>query len=318
MRHPEQSRGARSGGEARTRAVRCLAALTIGLLHAAGTSGAQEVVLRYRPGRIGTQMKLVVWTDATSTIVAGEAASEAITLEFSGLTGLTHRLRAVRGDTSVIAVSWDSVRLQMRPLGEPWRELPDSRRTARTAELTVNRLLAITAMDAPGMHPTADRNALQWFRGLAGGYEIVLPEEPVSPGTTWQGVIYAPVDPAMVPVSELQIDPGLVEIARLAAHVVFTADSVVPRGADTLVVIGLGGPLAPLSLASPAEVSAGTVTVTGALSGTLMWSTGWNGFVAGGVRSVTEARLRPPGVEPVPPPSVTVRADVTRRFQLRP
>jgi hypothetical protein len=277
---------------------------------------AQEVSLRYRPARVGVQYRVITWSEATTIIDETETpTSGAITLELSAIAGTTQRLAATQGGRYLIQVTRDSVRGRMRPAGGVWRDLADTARRSRVARVTVDERLAIRGVAAAADEMVEPR-ALRWARGLVGGYELVLPEAPVAVGATWNADVTFPLDPAVVPAAEIDVDPALAAEAYLTAHATFTADSIVPRGADTLVYATLSGQLAPLTLASPAEVSRGSLTVTGALGGTLIWSTGWRAFVAGALRTITTTRLVAPGIETQP--TLFIRADVSQRFQLRP
>ena len=62
----------------------------------------------------------------------------------------------------------------------------------------------------------------------------------------------------------------------------------------------------------------GTVTVSGATAGSAIWSTGWNAYVAGAVRTAVRIQVRVGTFGQEQTSTLRLDTDSTIRFQLRP
>jgi len=285
-------------------------AVTLGLvLSLGGPLLAQTpITLRFHPDP-GVRLHTVVTTDGTATIVEqGAPDGSGIALQFRRREALT--LRAVRPDPNGVVgeVTHDSVTSRARPAGGLWEGVEAETLPAVTGQAVIGEHFVLqTLLD--GVVRT----------GLIGGFDIALPAGAVDRGSRWETDIGMPVYGRTMVLSELNLGNQFRIDERLVAHAEFLVDSVVPRNADTLVYINVSAQVIPRTMTSAAEASAGSVSASGALGGSLIWSTGWSTFVSGAMRSIIVLRIRygmPSREDTVVP--LEAHMDGTTQFQLRP
>jgi hypothetical protein len=105
---------------------------------------------------------------------------------------------------------------------------------------------------------------------------------------------------------------------EVLARSTITLDSLVVRPTDTLAYLRVQGSFLP---AGPTEGEVGDAMlagITGAFGGSYIWSTGWNAFVSGALR--TRATLTMERSEEIEQTvlEVTLSIDHSTRFQVRP
>lgn len=285
------------------------------LLLIPAAAAQQGFLLRYQP-KLGRSLYTVSWTDLSVTIadvVPGAdgtlAVTDSVTTEFSTLQSVTEQVVESRDVGYAVYRTLDSTRARMRPLGGAWTELPDDAEPPAALVVLDDRLRVVEFTPGAG-----DALALERLRSAIGGFELTLPADPVTPGASWTAELALPYSSP----------PGLEEEALRAlegAELVFGAparlDSLAVRGADTLAYLDVHGSFAPVTVTGAPEAAAGKAVVSGALSGRLVWSTGWGAFVAGSSRTVLLVQ-----VDAATPQrgraGVRVRFDRITRFQVRP
>jgi hypothetical protein len=136
--------------------------------------------------------------------------------------------------------------------------------------------------------------------------DLTLPGRWVRPGERWLQMLDIPLSGVVARGAGPLPDESL--LARTDVRV----DSIVARPSDTLAYVSLGGVFEPQRSA----VDPG-VRYDGTVSGSLIWSTGWSGWVSGASRVVVRARLRGQREGQMGEGEVTVRLESTTRYQAR-
>lgn len=184
----------------------------------------------------------------------------------------------------------------------------------RRTELPVGRAVWSARVDRQFMPmPPSNADTDSAFAGAAGGLpRISLPGAMVSPGERWRGE-------AAIPLA-FEIPDGLGGrmAVWLQATTISQLDSMAVRGADTLAYITMRGQLTPTQTSSSIDIGGGPAPVEswGELSARLIWSTGWNAFVSGVIRTQVNQRLEAAlgsGVE-----DARIAGVLTSRFRVAP
>jgi hypothetical protein len=265
------------------------------------------VEMRFTPD-LGVRLHSVVTTEGSALIQEqGAPEGSGISMQYRRREAIT--LQAVRdgGSGLVVDVTHDSVASRGRPAGGLWQGIDSETLPAASARALLDPRLQVQSI-VEGTLRT----------GLVGGFDITLPVGPVGAGGQWEAEIGLPVHGRAMVRTELGLDDRLRIDGRLRATATFVIDSVVPRNTDTLVYLSVSGQVTPRTMVDAAEASNGSVRATGALGGSLIWSTGWKSFVSGAIRSIVVLGVRygPPGQSNTVP--IEVRLDGTTQFQLRP
>ncbi len=138
---------------------------------------------------------------------------------------------------------------------------------------------------------------------LTGVPDLVFPDHPVRAGEGWSVSHRVPLGGSVSAVSD--------QLRRsLAARTAVTVDSVVARANDTLAYLSLRGTLGPEQARTPTIGE-----YRGGISGTLVWSSGWRGFVSGATR--LRVRIVPPGEDGTPQRARELMLETTVRHQIR-
>jgi hypothetical protein len=277
---------------------------------------AQSLLLRYRP-QAGSSVQTLVRTEASTTFGAGTVAApllDSLFFETAILTSVTQRVVGHRADQVVVDMSLDSIRARMRLEGGAWRTMTDSATVQGTLRVaTDDRLRVREARPLPGGTLTAVQRQL--LRGLAGGMELAFPENPVSAGESWSADVVIPLDVPLEYGPETGIGAAQLGDSVLVVRTTVTLDSVVPRATDTLGYLRVRGSVLPAEVTTPDEAMQSAARVTGRLGGSVVWSTGWNAFVTGAIRTVATAQIRAPAAPEIG--SYVVKLDAVSRFQVR-
>ena len=280
---------------------------------------AQEsILMRYRP-QPRTRMHTLWRTISRNTLregAPGVPALDSIMVETHTLTSLTTNVREAQFTRFVVDVTHDSTRARTRATGGAWRDIPELKRRTMTAQITVDdRLRVLDAKRTRG--DTLTLSEEQQMRAFLSGLEFALPEQPVTVGDTVTSDIVLQVDRPLgfgsaTPMLEyFQTEPEIVVRSTL------TLDSLLPRDLDTLAFLTVRGQFVPTEVDASTEEVYVAVTVTGAFGGSLIWSTGWNAFVSGAVRTRTTQAVE---YDPLQPGDVamTMEMDRSTSFQVRP
>jgi hypothetical protein len=278
----------------------------------ASTEAQESMQLRYRPSP-GAVVHTLWWFDVTSSLADGRG--DDLTIEASGLRSMTQRVVDAAGNRRIVEVTRDSLRLRRRPAGGLWTVIADSGQSQATARLEVDDRLRVQRFEllAPNETGSARTGTL---RAFAAGFELSFPDEPQAPGATWTADVVIPFDEPIGIEEEPGIAAWLAQASDIVARSTVTLDSIVVRSTDTLAYLQVRGTFLPTTLASAGEVAAGRARLGGAFGGRLIWSTGWQAFVAGALRY--QVRMSTFSGRPeAEVPRLVLDADISTRFQVR-
>ncbi len=217
-------------------------------------------------------------------------------------------LELAEGGT-VLHMAYDSVRARIRSDGGAWREfdVPDADSAWLQAGIDDQMRISGTRSGPPLPAVTGLVDILTGVPGL------VLPDHPVQIGGAWM------VDSELTERVAVSVPREVGELPSLTFSTRITLDSTVQRTQDTLGYFTVSGFLRPTSEADVRDLQAEGLEVSSEMTGQLVWSTGWHGFVSGANRvtmEITKSRYsEAPTIERVEP-ELVVR--VTTRFQVRP
>ncbi len=269
----------------------------------AAPAEAQEYTFRYAPSipvRTLTEIR-------TEMILVGlPAVPDGARLEREERVSATQSAVAANGAWS-LTLSVDSVRARDRLDEGPWRDVSERERDGLRVRVTVNDRFGVMGMAAHGQDAA---DALRFLGAGVLGLGFAFPEAPVAVGGSF------PVGGRLIFRAELGPEFGLPVSEPMAGDVVMTLDSVSTVTGDELAFLRFTGAFEPRMIASDSEGEARQSTFTGAFAGVLIWSAGWNAFVAGNSRVRLEGRIRaetPAGVA-----DATITWDATSAHQVRP
>lgn len=281
-------------------------------------SAQQSILLRYRP-QPRTRLHTLWWSELTSTIregAPGVPALDSITVEATTLHSYTSTVVGTRITSAVLQVSHDSTRARARVPGGAWRDLPDERARRSSARIVVDDRLRVTDVEVLDEDTLTNRE-LQQYRAVASGLEFALPEGAVAEGDSWASDIVVALTRPLGLEGEAVLEGMPVEPEVLARSTI-TLDSLVIRPTDTLAYLRVQGSFLPPTVVEGEAASALLVDITGAFGGSFIWSTGWNAFVSGALRTrATVTMERSEEVEQTLL-EVTLSMDHSTRFQVRP
>jgi len=281
-------------------------------------SAQQSILLRHQP-QPRTRLHTLWWSELTSTIregAPGVPALDSITVEATTLHSYTTSVVGTRITSSVLRISHDSTRARSRVPGGPWRDLGDERARSSTARVVVDDRLRVTDVEVLEGDSLTNRE-LQHYRAFASGLEFSLPEGPVAEGDTWAADIVVALTRPLGLEGEGVLEGMPVEPEVLARSTI-TLDSVVARPTDTLAYLRVQGSFLPEAAAEGEAMSASLVGITGAFGGSFIWSTGWNAFVSGALRTRSTLTMERSEEMEQTIVEVTLSMDHSTRFQVRP
>ncbi|MFQ5702599.1 MAG: hypothetical protein ACE5HT_01100 [Gemmatimonadales bacterium] len=207
--------------------------------------------------------------------------SDTVRVVATRLESLTEEITAVAGDRYSVRLTYDSVRARLRPAGGTWKILDPGPREEATVRVVLGPTMQVLAsaeyIDQPNVN-VSDSEAL---RGMAGGFQLSLPDTLVAVGGSWTAELKYPI----TVLASVAGDLGVPNTGELMSLATVTLDSVTARGTDRLSYMTVRGRFHPTRIESSAQ-DAGVADVAGSLVATLIWSSGWNAYVSGGVRMV--------------------------------
>ncbi len=284
------------------------------LLVTPAVEAQQTISLRYAP-QVGQYAQTVWWFDVTGTVNDARPGSVNWAVETTGLRSLTHRVTEVDGDRRVLEVTRDSVRVRTRPIDGVWTSVTDTGGRRPRARLVLDERLRVITVQALESD-TETQAAPDGFRAFATGFELALPDRPVSVGQRWAADIVLRLDEPTGFEEEPGVSTWLHRVGDLVVRSTFTLDSLVDRGADTLAFLQVQGTFLPTTIASAVEAAEGRARVSGAFAARMIWSTGWNAFVSGAMRSqVLMATFV--GTPQNEAPELSLTLVTSNRFQVR-
>jgi hypothetical protein len=216
--------------------------------------------------------------------------------ESAHLGGMTQVVVALRPGGAVLHLAFDSLRSRARAGAGAWHERVVDPTDRLWVQVHLDRRLRRVATPGGADHPGADL-LVQLVTGIA---DLALPDRAVAGGDRWEQQLGVPLATAPEDL------PHGTAPATTRVDVTVTVDSVVPRASDTLAYLGVRGAVAD-------DGGDEALAVGGELSGELIWSTAWRGFVAAATR--TRVELAPRTAE-TPPRQLVI--ETTLRSSVRP
>lgn len=247
-----------------------------------GGLGAQAADLELA-GRVGPPVRTITAWRGTMVFreinEAGQPVGDSVVGEMTASAGITHQVVAAEGGSRVVELRYDSLKSRVRLLGQAWKERAPQA-TGRPIRLTVDKRLEIeSGADALPADPAAGAGILSW-NGVA------LPGRVVAPGDTWTVSVTYRLPAELAQLLEITLPDSLPAAAAV------TLDSVAARGADTLAYLTVKHPIGPVTLPASDAGDSATVELAGSEAASLVWSTGWNAYVAGAGQARVIGRLR--------------------------
>jgi hypothetical protein len=244
------------------------------------------------------------------TVLPGiQGLVDTLTVEALRLESMTQYVDAGDADRYLVELHYDSLRSRMRPVGGTWRDLRASEKETAVARVLLDdqmRVLAAEFADKP--HLQASRAHMT--RGLAGGVQTILPEEPITQGVPWSADVVFPLSP----LRSVGQEEGVPDDGELRSRANAMLDSAVSRGRETLYYMTIRGSFMPAEFSSTVGDQATTVSVGGSVAAMMIWSSTLNTFVSSATRVAIEMPVRDPDS---PNSSSRVKFDITTFTQVR-
>lgn len=283
----------------------CLAALW----HPGVAESQMGEALRFDP-RQNSLIHMVSRSEIEMMLMAGDG-SDTVTVEATRLESFTAEIVAVAPGRYSVRLMYDSVRARLKPVGGTWRIVEPGPRDALVARVVLGSRMQVLAPAEYIDEPNVDVSNAEALRGLAGGFQLSLPDLSVSTGSSWTTHLRYPV----TVLASVGGNQGAPTSGELLSDAMVSLDSVVRRGTDKLSYMTVRSRFEATRLESTAGSDSGYVEVGGGLIATLIWSSRWSAYVSGAVRVAVNLVFR---AEP-DPTAVTsrLRFDITTRFQVR-
>lgn len=265
-------------------------------------AGQGQLLLRYDPVRDAA-------THTVFQTVTRVTTAEGRVFETADLGSMRAIPLQLEEGGTVVHMAYDSVRARVRSGSGSWREFEVPGSDSVWFQANVSERLSVSATSS-GTSIPALTGLLGILTGLPG---LALPELPVRLGGGWM------VDSEMPERVSSLVPKEIGEINSLSFLTRITLDSINQRAQDTLGFFSVSGFARPIAEVDERALLADGLTVSGELTGQLVWSKGWNGFVSG-ARRITLAITKSgsagiPTIERIER-NLTVHA--TTRFQVRP
>ncbi len=225
--------------------------------------------LAFDPG--GRLLRLTVESKGEMVLVGIPGMPDSAVVETFALAGVTLRAERIGGDRFSFDVTYDSLRARYRTGADLWIDGQLAFTTPVTIGFTTDRQMMLSAPIYSGDSATAE-NA----RSGIGAPHFVLPSDPIDIGGPWRSEVLLPF------AAEIPGTPGGIVTATLNAPAIGLLDSIVPRGADTLLYLTARGQFLPVTVNSTVALGGlpATAELWGQFTSRLIWSTGWNAFVS--------------------------------------
>ncbi|UCF40421.1 MAG: hypothetical protein JSW43_11920 [Gemmatimonadota bacterium] len=235
-----------------------------------GLAAQDSLLLRYHPvAGVKVHRVFQSHTRITGVGAAGEAAGPA--REAADLGGVTEVALPGPDGALIVHLAYDSLRARMREGDESWREYEVTALDSLWLQVSLDSRMRVVEATAGGDRPGSG----MLLHLLTGAPGMELPGGWLRQGQYWSSrlefqlgelVGHAPVEAPS---------------ALLGMEMDFRLDSLTARDQDTLAYIRYSGALTPTTLR---REDGSTHQFAGATMGTLVWSTGWRGWVAAAVR----------------------------------
>lgn len=257
-------------------------ALMMVVAGAAPLAGQDAYAFRYAPAT-GAAVRTLTEMRTITTFTGFPALPDGSTLEEERRVYGHHVVQAEDEGGWLVAAEIDSIRGRRRLEAEPWRDLRDSTLVGRTAVARLTSQFAVAGFRTAA--PT-DGEVFRPVGAMIAGLDFAFPGEPVTVGQAFPtgGRIHLRVTASP--------ETGVAVDETVFGDLVLTLDSVVRTGVDTLAYLRFGGALTPRTTSPGGEGGAATAgSFTGSFAGRLIWSSGWDAFVAGVARVRVEGRV---------------------------
>lgn len=246
-----------------------LAALAV-LVLPPRAAAQDSLQLRYHPVP-GVKVHRVFQTH-TRIVGVGETGDPAGPVrEAADLGGMTEVALAGPEGKLIMHLAYDSLRARMREGDEPWSEYEVAPLDTLWLQVHLNDRMQVVDPTAGGDRPGSGM-LVHLLTGVPG---MELPQGWLREGQYWSSRLEFPLG-ELVGHAPVQAPSAL-----LAAETDFRLDSLTVRAQDTLAYVRFSGALTPSTLRRP---DGSTLRFAGATTGTLVWSTGWRGWVAAAAR----------------------------------
>lgn len=252
--------------------------IVVMLLGCASVAQAQApVLLRYQPSQ-GTSVRTVLGARGTIVfreITGGVPTTDSVVGEMTRLAGVTKRVLQVQDRDRMLEVTYDSLRIRARLLGQSWKEsaLPAAERGPFTVQMDDRARWSGTT--APSLE------TLKEWQG------VEFPEEPITPGGTWSYPAAYRLPTELGALLEITVADSLEGTTSI------TLDSVVVRAPnDSLMYLRVDKTLGPITLPAIDAGDSAVIDLAGTQAGTLIWSTAWQSFASGATQTRINGKLR--------------------------
>lgn len=270
---------------------------------------AQSVLPRFDP-----EIRTRVVTVSFSTMVishedAAVTASGLDTVFLRLQEGVTRFIDAVDRGTYSVFLQYDSSHAWRRMEGGLWLPVEAGERERASVRALMDGRMRVTSaefVDYP--HLAAPQSEM--LRGMAGWLQFALPDSAVRIGDSWKGELRM----SLTALERAKGDIAIPAVGEVATHMSTTVDSVWVHGVDTVAFLTLQGRFSPQSGGVAARVDGRTALARGSVSATMAWSSSWDAYVSGAVRSVIHVEWSQAGDRR---PLSRIRIDVTTQFQVR-
>ncbi len=208
-------------------------------------------------------------TRVTDIDAAGEVAGPS--REAADLGGMTEVALPGPEGALIVHLAYDSLRARVREGEDPWREYQVAALDSLWIQVRMDSRMHVVEATAGGDRPGSGM-LVHLLTGVPG---MELPRAWLRPGDYWEARLEYPLGELVgrAPVGA----PSAV----LGAEMVFRLDSLSARAQDTLAYIRFSGPFTPATLR---RQDGATLQFAGATTGSLVWSSGWRGWVSAAVR----------------------------------
>ena len=190
--------------------------------------------LAFDPG--GRSLRLSVESKGEMVLVGMPGTPDSTVVETFALGGVTQRAERIGGDRLSFDLTYDSLRIRHRTGAESWIDGQLAFTTPVTIGFTTDRRMMLSAPIYSG-----DATAAEHARSGIGAPHFVLPRDPVDIGGPWRSEVLLPF------AAEIPGTPVGIVTATLDGPAIGLLDSIVPRGADTLLYFAARGQFLPVT-----------------------------------------------------------------------
>lgn len=235
-----------------------------------GLAAQDSLLLRYSPVP-GVKVHRVFQSHTRITGVGATGEAAGPVREAADLGGMTEVALPGPDGELIMHLAYDSLRARMREGGESWREYEVASLDSLWLQVHLDSLMHVVEATAGGDRPGSGM-LVHLLTGLPG---MELPRAWLHEGDYWSARLEFPLGEL---VGHAPVDAPS---ALLGAETDFRLDSLTARDRDTLAYVRFSGAFTPTTLR---REDGSTLQFAGATTGTLVWSTGWRGWVAAAVR----------------------------------